>query len=77
MHSFRAEVRRAGKALVVWTVNAPHEWLECARWGVDAIITDRNADYRAWQRRLAGATARAAPRFTLFEDVHAQATSGS
>jgi glycerophosphoryl diester phosphodiesterase len=37
---FRRECKRAGKQLMVWTVNNPAEMMEAVRWGVDAILTD-------------------------------------
>jgi len=37
---FRKECQRAGKKILVWTVNAPEHMMECVRWGVDGIITD-------------------------------------
>lgn len=56
-HRFVRECRKNGKHIAVWTVNSPFEWLECTRLGVDAIITDRNAAYRTWQRSIEGAFA--------------------
>jgi len=37
---FRRECKKAGKQLMVWTVNNPAEMMEAVRWEVDAIITD-------------------------------------
>lgn len=37
---FRRECKKAGKQLMVWTVNNPAEMMEAVRWGVDTIITD-------------------------------------
>jgi len=37
---FRQECKKAGKQLMVWTVNNPAEMMEAVRWGVDAILTD-------------------------------------
>jgi len=37
---FRRECKKAGKKLMVWTVNDPAQMMEAARWGVDAILTD-------------------------------------
>jgi len=37
---FRHECKKAGKKLMVWTVNDPAEMMEAVRWGVDAILTD-------------------------------------
>ncbi|KAF8272083.1 PLC-like phosphodiesterase [Lactarius quietus] len=37
---FRLECKKAGKKLMVWTVNDPYHMMEAVRWGVDAILTD-------------------------------------
>ncbi|KAJ7109446.1 PLC-like phosphodiesterase [Mycena epipterygia] len=37
---FRDDVRKAGKRLMVFTVNEPEHLVEMVRWDVDAIITD-------------------------------------
>ncbi|KAI9513305.1 PLC-like phosphodiesterase [Russula earlei] len=37
---FLTACKRAGKKLMVWTVNNPAEMMEAVRWGVDAILTD-------------------------------------
>ncbi|KAI0307078.1 PLC-like phosphodiesterase [Multifurca ochricompacta] len=37
---FRRECKKAGKQLMVWTVNDPSQMMEAVRWGVDAILTD-------------------------------------
>jgi len=37
---FRNECKKAGKKLMVWTVNDPAQMMEAVRWGVDAILTD-------------------------------------
>jgi len=37
---FRRECKKAGKQLMVWTVNNPVEMMEAVRWEIDAIITD-------------------------------------
>jgi len=37
---FRCECKKAGKQLMVWTVNEPAQMMEAVRWGVDAILTD-------------------------------------
>ncbi|KAJ7046853.1 PLC-like phosphodiesterase [Mycena alexandri] len=38
---FRADVKKAGKKLMVFTVNEPNYLAEVVRWNVDAIITDK------------------------------------
>ncbi|KJA29766.1 hypothetical protein HYPSUDRAFT_60618 [Hypholoma sublateritium FD-334 SS-4] len=37
---FRAECKKQGKNLMVWTVNQPDHMMEAVRWEVNAIITD-------------------------------------
>jgi len=37
---FRRDCAAAGKKVMVWTVNEPHQMIECVRWGVDSILTD-------------------------------------
>jgi phosphatidylglycerol phospholipase C len=38
---FRAECAAAGKEICAWTVNGREDMLQCARWGVYSIITDK------------------------------------
>jgi len=45
--AFRRECKAAGKKLYVWTVNARTEMIEATKWGVQAVLTDRTADYLA------------------------------
>lgn len=47
----------------VWTVNGKAEMLQVARWGVDAIITDKTADYLALRAALESEYAQ----LTMFE----------
>ncbi|KAG9015562.1 hypothetical protein FRB94_000167 [Tulasnella sp. JGI-2019a] len=42
---FRRDCDRAGKAIMVWTVNLKEEMMEAVRWGVLAILTDNT---RVW-----------------------------
>jgi len=42
---FRKECKAAGKSVYVWTVNARSEMIEATKWGVQAILTDRTADF--------------------------------
>ncbi|KAJ7596457.1 PLC-like phosphodiesterase [Mycena floridula] len=37
---FRDAVKKAGKKLMVFTVNEPEHMMEMVRWGVDGIVTD-------------------------------------
>ncbi|KAJ7111584.1 PLC-like phosphodiesterase [Mycena crocata] len=37
---FRADVKKSGKQIMVYTVNEPEHMMEMARWEVDGIITD-------------------------------------
>ncbi|KAG6919741.1 hypothetical protein DXG01_001575 [Tephrocybe rancida] len=39
-YKFRQECKKAGKTLMVWTVNKPEHMMEAVRWEVDVIITD-------------------------------------
>ncbi|BEJ13668.1 hypothetical protein CspHIS471_0308420 [Cutaneotrichosporon sp. HIS471] len=49
---FREDCAKAGKELCTWTVNSREEMLECARWGVTAIITDKPELWRDIKRDL-------------------------
>lgn len=42
----------AGKEVMVWTVNRPDEMVEAARWGVDAILTDRTDLLKQLRREM-------------------------
>lgn len=42
---FLQDARKAGKSIMVWTVNEPSHMTEAVRWGVDVIITDTT---RVW-----------------------------
>ncbi|GMK56672.1 hypothetical protein CspeluHIS016_0305120 [Cutaneotrichosporon spelunceum] len=48
----RDDCAKAGKELCTWTVNSREEMLECARWGVTAIITDKPELWRDIKRDL-------------------------
>ncbi|KAH8834353.1 PLC-like phosphodiesterase [Flagelloscypha sp. PMI_526] len=37
---FLKQAKKAGKTILVFTVNEPEHLLQCTRWGVDVIITD-------------------------------------
>jgi len=50
--SFREDCQRAGKSLLVWTVNDRQEMIEACKWGVDAILTDKTADYLALRQQM-------------------------
>lgn len=39
--AFREECRKAGKEICTWTVNSREEMLQCARWGIYSIISDK------------------------------------
>ncbi|KAI0722665.1 PLC-like phosphodiesterase [Earliella scabrosa] len=43
--SFLQECKRAGKKVMVWTVNEPTQMIEAVRWGVDVILTDKTKDW--------------------------------
>jgi hypothetical protein len=52
--SFREDCQKAGKSLLVWTVNDRQEMIEACKWGVDAILTDKTADYLALRQQMKG-----------------------
>jgi phosphatidylglycerol phospholipase C len=52
--SFREDCQKAGKSLLVWTVNDRQEMIEACKWGVDAILTDKTADYLALRQEMKG-----------------------
>jgi len=51
---FRQECKKAGKQLMVWTVNNPAEMMEAVRWGVDAILTDVTKTWHDLRAALRG-----------------------
>jgi phosphatidylglycerol phospholipase C len=56
---FRAECAAAGKELCTWTVNSREAMLECARWGVYSIITDKPELWRDLRREIVADSVRA------------------
>lgn len=56
---FRAECAKAGKEICTWTVNSREEMLQCARWGISAIISDKPELWRDVKRQLEVDTAKA------------------
>ena len=44
--AFLAECKAAGKAVCSWTVNGEEQMRECARWGVDSVISDKPGLWR-------------------------------
>ncbi|GAA96211.1 uncharacterized protein L969DRAFT_91664 [Mixia osmundae IAM 14324] len=42
---FRRECKNANKEVYCWTINKRNEMIEATKWGVDAILTDRTAEY--------------------------------
>ncbi|KNE90067.1 hypothetical protein PSTG_16472 [Puccinia striiformis f. sp. tritici PST-78] len=52
--SFREDCQKAGKSLLVWTVNDRQEMIEACKWGwgVYAILTDKTADYLALRQQI-------------------------
>ncbi|PLW17744.1 hypothetical protein PCANC_09080 [Puccinia coronata f. sp. avenae] len=50
--AFREDCKRAGKFLLVWTVNERKEMIQACKWGVDAILTDRTADYLTLRQQM-------------------------
>ncbi|KAI0268169.1 PLC-like phosphodiesterase [Gloeopeniophorella convolvens] len=51
---FRRECKKAGKQLMVWTVNDPSQMMEAVRWGVDAILTDVTKTWLQLRKALDG-----------------------
>ncbi|XP_006456842.1 hypothetical protein AGABI2DRAFT_154321 [Agaricus bisporus var. bisporus H97] len=63
---FIGECQRAGKTLIVWTVNEPAEMMEAMRWGVDAIITDTTNVYLDLRVELQNNYEKTASRYARF-----------
>lgn len=51
---FRRRCKAEGKALLVWTVNQRSEMIEAAKWGVDAILTDKTQLYLQLRQQMKG-----------------------
>ncbi|KAG8818522.1 hypothetical protein FRC19_010575 [Serendipita sp. 401] len=49
---FRKDVEKAGKHIMVWTVNTEQEMMEAARWRVAAILTDKPQVWLDMRSRL-------------------------
>lgn len=49
---FRKECKEAGKGVCVWTVNGREEMRNCARWGVDSVISDKPEVWREIKREV-------------------------
>lgn len=60
---FRLECAAAGKRLCVWTVNERDEMLQCIRWRVGAVISDRPERWRTIRAELASDESAAKPTF--------------
>lgn len=52
---FRADCAAAGKEIATWTVNDRDDMLQCARWGIAAVISDKPELWREVKREVAGA----------------------
>lgn len=50
--AFRAECAAAGKEICTWTVNNREDMLQCARWGIYSIISDRPELWREVKKEL-------------------------
>ncbi|KAG8898916.1 hypothetical protein FRB99_007065 [Tulasnella sp. 403] len=50
--AFRKDCKAAGKSIMVWTVNAKEEMMECVRWGVKVILTDHTRRWLDLRQRL-------------------------
>ncbi|ORY29122.1 PLC-like phosphodiesterase [Naematelia encephala] len=49
---FRDECRAAHKDLCSWTVNGREEMLDCVRWGIRCIISDKPEQWREIRRQI-------------------------
>ena len=49
---FRQECRDAGKSICSWTVNGKEEMRQCARWNLNAIITDKPEQWREIKKEV-------------------------
>ncbi|KAH9460666.1 hypothetical protein Pst134EB_008830 [Puccinia striiformis f. sp. tritici] len=49
---FRKDCQKAGKSIMVWTVNDRQEMIEACKWGVDAILTDKTKYYLALRQQM-------------------------
>ncbi|WVQ81598.1 hypothetical protein IAT38_003722 [Cryptococcus sp. DSM 104549] len=56
---FRRECKAQGKKICVWTVNDKEEMRECARWGVESVISDKPELWREIRRDIATDRAKA------------------
>jgi len=56
---FRAECAAAGKEICAWTVNGRDEMLQCARWGIYSIITDKPELWRELKKGIVADRTRA------------------
>ncbi|MFI7585677.1 glycerophosphodiester phosphodiesterase [Spongisporangium articulatum] len=54
--TYLGDLHSAGLKVVVWTLNKPELWAQAREAGVDGVLTDTPAAYRAWYARAAGAT---------------------
>lgn len=50
--AFRRDCKAAGKILYVWTVNGRKEMITVTNWDVDAVLTDKTADYLALRESM-------------------------
>lgn len=50
--SFLAEAAAAGKPVATWTVNDREDMLQCARWGIQVVISDKPGLWREVKRAL-------------------------
>ncbi|POW16412.1 hypothetical protein PSHT_06722 [Puccinia striiformis] len=49
---FRKDCQKAGKSIMVWTVNDRQEMIEACKWGVDAILTDQTKYFLALRQQM-------------------------
>ncbi|KZT60149.1 PLC-like phosphodiesterase [Calocera cornea HHB12733] len=51
---FLKDCKAGNKEVMVWTVNKEEEMMECVRWGVNAILTDKTKTWLDMRKELAG-----------------------
>lgn len=50
--AFRKECKKEGKAMCVFTVNGKEEMRNCARWGVQSVISDKPDQWREIKKEV-------------------------
>lgn len=50
--AFRKECKEGGKGMCVFTVNGKEEMRNCARWGVQSVISDKPDQWREIKKEV-------------------------